>query len=344
MPTKRGRKPLAPAQSIEPNTNHAVLLADAQSASDFNRLQNDYNLERDELNQMIGRIQMGFAIGNFTTMMNLQSLKSIKESKSYKSLAGQSGTDRKGFPIADMGTWDGFCRAIGFSREKVDQDLLNLDAFGQEALESLSSIGAGYRELRQYRKLPEDRKQALVEIAKAGDKDGFIELAEEIISKHAKEKEDLTAQVQEAKETIETKDRVLKSNSERIMLLEEQTSRKFKPRPKSKARTAHEEAILDELSKASASALMAMQRVFLAVDAALTDDGGNEAISSRGRQEIEFLVQQLAGIADEFGIAVDLESRLKPSWVDEDALAIIEARNSPSPHTSSRSGGASKRM
>ena len=50
----------------------------------------------------------------------------------------------------------------------------------------MSRMGIGYREMRQYRKLPEDQKLALVEAAKAGDKESFVDLAEEIIARHAK--------------------------------------------------------------------------------------------------------------------------------------------------------------
>ncbi len=33
-------------------------------------------------------------------------------------------------------------------------DIANLRTFGEEALESMSRMGIGYRELRQWRKLP----------------------------------------------------------------------------------------------------------------------------------------------------------------------------------------------
>lgn len=55
----------------------------------------------------------------------------------------------------------------------------------------MSQMGIGYRELRQYRKLPEDQKTALIEVAKAGDKEALVELAEEFIAKNTKEKEQL---------------------------------------------------------------------------------------------------------------------------------------------------------
>ncbi|WP_341524085.1 hypothetical protein AABC73_13975 [Pseudomonas sp. G.S.17] len=153
--------------------------------------------ERDLVNQMLGQIQMSRAISKFTDVVSLQKLKSIKESKMYRALSGQKGYDSEGNEIADVGTFDGFCRALGTSASKVDEDLRNLGVFGEEALQQLTQIGAGYRELRQYRRLPEDQQAALIEVAKTGDKDAFIDLAEEIIAKHAREKEALTLRLDE---------------------------------------------------------------------------------------------------------------------------------------------------
>ena len=200
----------------------------------------------------------------------------------------------------------------------------------------MSTMGIGYRDLRQYRKLPEDQKLALIEVAKAGDKEGFVELAEEIIAKHAKEKEQLTAQVEEAKATLEAKDRVLQTRAELIGKLEEQTARKFKPLPGSEARTAQEQALLKELDEATSSAFLSMHRTFKAADAALSDSGARDAIQSRARQAVEFMAQQLADMAEEFGIEVDLDERITPAWLNEDAIAALQARNAANPHTNPR--------
>ena len=62
-----------------------------------------------------------------------------------------------------------------------DEDIKNLRQFGEQALESMSRMGIGYRELRQFRRLPDDQKTALIEVAKTGDKDSFLELAEDLI-------------------------------------------------------------------------------------------------------------------------------------------------------------------
>ncbi|MBX7037479.1 hypothetical protein EX225_22665, partial [Providencia rettgeri] len=108
---------------------------------------------RDLVNQLLGQVQMARSFAKFADVVSLTKLQHIKESKIYRALAGKKGFDLDGNEIADVGTWDGFCQALGLSRSKVDEDLTNLTAFGEDALKQLSAVGAGYRELRQYRKL-----------------------------------------------------------------------------------------------------------------------------------------------------------------------------------------------
>ena len=336
MPKKAGRPAMPAAQAVAVVLNGEETAPEVAAVDGLAQLQASYGQGRDLANQMLGQIQMSRAISKFTDVVSLQKLKYIKENKSYRALSGQKGIDRNGSEITDVGTWAGFCAALGVSASKIDEDLTNLQIFGEEALAQLTQAGAGYRELRQYRKLPEDQKQALIEVAKAGDKEGFVELAEEIIAKHAKEKEALAAQVQEAQATLEAKDRVLADKNERLTKLEEEGKRKFKPSAGSEAKTAQEQALLTELDQASSAAYLAIHKTFAAADVALSDSGAREAIQTRARQAVEFLVQQLADMAEEFGIQVDLEARIAPPWLNEEALASLEARNAANPHTNPR--------
>lgn len=150
-------------------------------------IQSVYNEERDLVNQLLGQAQMADAFGKFSQTVWASKLNFVKENKLYRNLSGKktpNGLELKG-------TWEEFCSLLGVSDEKANQDIANLKSFGEEALESMSRMGIGYRELRQYRKLPEDQKTALIEVAKAGDKEALVELAEEFIAKNAKEKEQL---------------------------------------------------------------------------------------------------------------------------------------------------------
>jgi chromosome segregation ATPase len=145
---------------------------------------------------------MAQAIATFTTVVGLSKLAHIKENKLYRALAGRKVTDANGAEITDVGTWAGFCRMIGSSQQTIDERLENRRILGEDALDNLNRIGAGYRELRALRKLPEDERAL---IAAAPDRESLVELLEERAAAHAKEKEQLTAELTEAQATAEDK-------------------------------------------------------------------------------------------------------------------------------------------
>jgi len=80
----------------------------------------------------------------------------------------------------------------------------------------MSRMGIGYREMRQYRRLPEDQKTALIEVAKTGDKEAFVDLAEEIIAKHAREKEELSKRLDETNADYEAQSEVMAKKTQEL--------------------------------------------------------------------------------------------------------------------------------
>lgn len=327
---ERGRKPGAAAQAVATTNIDTVLAQDLQVADALSAAQAAYGQERDLLNQLLGQAQMADAFAKFSVTVTTSKLAYVKENKLYRALKGQKSSN--GYEFLG-GTWPEFCGLLGMSVEKADLDIANLKAFGEEALESMSRMGIGYRELRQYRKLPEDQKLALIEVAKAGDKEGFVELAEEIIAKHAKEKEQLAAQAQADRAALEAKDRVLADNATKINEQDVEIAllknAPFVPREGSAARTRQEQALLDEVFRTSLRLAPRMQKLLLAADAALGDGKTSEAVQHAARVAVQFVTQQLADMAAELGIPLDLEERVEAPWTEADAaaLAALEARN-----------------
>lgn len=168
--------------------------------------------ERDLVNQLLGQAQMAESFAKFSLTVSTSKLAYVKETKLYRGLSGKVSADGQQF----TGTWDEFCSLLGRSRQQVDEDIANLRTLGEEALESMSRMGIGYRELRQYRRLPEDQKTALIEIAKTGDKEAFVDLAEEIIAKHAKEKEELTQRLDETNADYEAQSEVMAKKTKEL--------------------------------------------------------------------------------------------------------------------------------
>lgn len=159
------------------------------------------NDERDLLNQLLGQAQMADAFAQFSKTVLTSKMAFVKENKLYQSLKGKKGQDGLEF----SGTWAEFCNLLGYTPEHANESINNLQSFGEEALESMSRMGIGYRELRQFRRLPEDQKSALIEVAKEGDKTALLELAEEMIAKHAREKEELKTDLEISRQMLAEK-------------------------------------------------------------------------------------------------------------------------------------------
>lgn len=149
---------------------------------------------RDLVNQLLGQAQAADAIRQISQTIGVSKLAYVKETKLYRSLKGMPTPNRFGELLT--GTWEEFCGLLGISDEKANQDIANLRAFGEGALDAMTRMGIGYRELRQYRQLPADERVALIEAAKEGDKDALLDLAETLIAKHTKEKEAADATIQ----------------------------------------------------------------------------------------------------------------------------------------------------
>lgn len=196
---------------------HAITLMETHVV---NTVAQNHSEERDLMNLFMGHVQMARALSKFADVVGLSKVAHIKETKMYRALSGKKGVDADGNEIADVGTWDGFCRAIGSSKTTMDERLLNLNVFGESALDALTRVGAGVRDLRQYRKLPADERLALIDAAKAGDKDELLDLAETLISRHVKERETLNARAKEAEDTADDRDRVIGTKQDQISTLE----------------------------------------------------------------------------------------------------------------------------
>lgn len=272
------------------------------------------------VNQLLGQVQMADAFSKFSATVATSKLAHVKESKAYRALSGQKTGDGRQLE----GTWDEFCNLLGKSRRSVDEDIQNLRAFGEAALENMSSIGIGYREMRQFRKLPEDSKQALIEVAKAGDKESFVELAEEIISKHHKEKEQLTKERDEALADYDAQSELLTQKNQALDAAKEDLNRTKRIL---KDRTPKEElhALKVEIGGIVAQVTSLFQVQLREALDALADfssvHGQNQRIYMTS---LVFDMQsQLDALREEYKLPEVLEEQL--DFLSDEAMALAEA-------------------
>lgn len=167
---------------------------------------------------LVGRIQMANAVKQFANVGSLQILKNVKETKDYKNLKGLK------LPTGEIlqGTWEEFCKLIGESKSSVDERLKNLEVFGQEALESMQSIGMGIRDLRRLRQLPESELKAIVD----GDqltvdsKEEALDIIEEMAAKHRAESSKLNEKLEHLELSSKASDQLLEKKGKQIHELE----------------------------------------------------------------------------------------------------------------------------
>lgn len=308
-----GRKAQQSAELVQdaPLNNEAIALVQNATA-----LASDMGEERDLVNQLLGQVQMANAIARFSDVVGLSKLQYIKENKLYRALKGKRAFAPDGTEISDVGTFEGFCQALGLSYSKVHEDLQNLSAFGEEALKQLSAVGAGYRELRQWRRLPEDSRSALIEAAKQGNKEAVEYLAEELIATHDKEKAALHKQVEDLQADYDAQGAVLaKKRSE----LDETTQQLAKARRRIETMAADEavkelrQEVIGIAFEAEADISGKLREAFSVMAAHAEETGTDhrgfqaglvrqlELLLLQIREEFQLPEGELGGGAEEFG-------------------------------------------
>ena len=280
-------------------------------------LQGSYSEERDLANQLLGQAQMADAFSKFSKTVFISKLAHVKENKLYRGIAGKPTED--GLQLS--GTWDEFCGQLGWAPQHANEAINNFKAFGEEALESMSRMGIGYREMRQFRKLPTDQKEALISVAKEGDKESFLELAEDIIAKHAKEKEALTTQLSGAREDYEAQSELLNKKSMELTetrLELEQTRRRIQNMPANEAVKELRTEVQQAAYEAEVPLMGKLREGFeLLVKTGAETGTDHRAFMSALVKQVDL---QLIALREEFGLSDEIGDAGELGWLEESDL------------------------
>lgn len=158
-----------------------------------------------EAYKIAGKIAAFKTISNFGDIASLMLLKRIKESKVYKEMP-------------TILTWENYCKSIGISRRKVDEDLENLNAFGEKFIGDIASLSLGYRELRQLKKeikagnLEVKDAEVIIdgEVIPLDDKDELRDALDTLLKSKYKEIEELKDEIKNKESIIEDKEHDIK--------------------------------------------------------------------------------------------------------------------------------------
>ena len=172
-----------------------------------------------EAYKMAGKIEAFKFISNFADVGSLSLLKKIKESKVYKEMP-------------TIKTWDNYCKSIGLSASKVDEDLNNIATFGEKFITDVGNFGLGYRELRQLKKEIksgnlEIKDESVVidgEVIPLDDKDELRDALDTLLKSKYKEIEELKDEIKDKEHDIKR----LQASNNTFFKEKEQAERELK--------------------------------------------------------------------------------------------------------------------
>lgn len=274
--------------------------------------------EQIQLSEQVGALKATGFFKKVSTVTEIKLISEIKESKKYK---GLKLINHEGKYVT-CSTFQDFCNAIGYSYEKINQDIQNLGLFGEDFLETSQRMGLGYRDLRKLRKLDDADREVIIngEAVKAEDRESLIDLIEEMSAKHAKEKETLNKKVSDLTADVEAKDQVLKTKNEKMDKMDHELT-KLKSPPAIKKRAESEPQLLakkalDDMHVATQTMLNATTRFVNDANSILEVTSEHMLIHVQEliTQNLVSVFQQIAQTASDLNIQVDFEEMVTPSW------------------------------
>lgn len=265
----------------------------------------------------IGRIETLNDLKNFADVVGLQEMARYRESKEYQLLKGISGVDFNGKKIDDVGTWDGFCRACGYSgRSKVDEDIKYIQQYGYERYLRLKEF-VGYKGLRSLNYQSEEVKAEIGEIVEKDDttKEDLIEKIEDLTAKFAKEKTALESQLKTAKDNYDAQSKVLANKNARIDELDTKLAKKEQliatQSPEERGGLLREEAAKISY-KAEAILRGQVYQAFEALQAHQTEHGiDHKQFMSGVLAEYQLILSELK---EQFGLDDTPSGDILPEW------------------------------
>lgn len=313
-----GRKKLTPAELVpDAPLNVQKLNEDRNTLAKLEAAFSDEERRTTLLiGKRLGRRDHGRMFTKLAAVTDVLDLQQIKESKQYKGFV-HVDEDGKSERIT---TWADYCRLVeGKSVEAIDLEIQNLNQLGEELFDSMRQVGLGPGKMREIRKLPEASHVALLEAAREGDKDALLELTEQLIARHAKEKEELTRQTEDAKADVEAVrvvcGDVRAENSKLELELAKLKNRRQKQTPPERAKELRR-AIADDGLRLEVSLLGTLREACRTLKEDSADSGIDHAAFLGGI--VRSLELTLQDVRDEFGLPTDADF----GWMKEATPAL----------------------
>ncbi len=283
------------------------------------QLEQSVAFEQIQLSEKVGALKATGFFKKVSTVTEIKLIAEIKETKQYK---GLKLIDHEGKSVT-CSTFQDFCNALGYSYEKINQDVQNLGMFGEDFLETSQRMGLGYRDLRKLRKLPEEDREVLIngESVKAEDRESLIDLIEEMSAKHAKEKENLKSRVAELESNDQATALIIQKKDQKINQLDSKLTKLESPAEIEKRAESERDQLaasaIKELHNACEVMHNATARFRNQINSIIEAIDAHELYDIQLKLESNVIAafQQIAQTSIEFGILINFEEMVTPEWL-----------------------------
>lgn len=292
--------------------NNQVAAADALIMSSFDAI------------KALGRMESASFFATVADKVIAETAVNIRESKQFNGLPYKD-SDGVVRHVADFAE---FCQAfLGKSYRRTMELVSNYNTLGPELYEQAERIGFRQRDYNALKALPADDRQIIAQAIEAEDLDNALDLMQTMAARHVREKEAAQKLLTEHQQSLEAKDRVisektaeLNKKAEKLALLEN-AKRQEDSQP-----VSAEQRLVDARNHLQTVAAdikaNVMTRLRKAVKALSELDGDHATFASGCLIEIS---RELAILRDEYQLPASVSEDLMPEWLDDDALAQIQA-------------------
>lgn len=305
----------APTQALTTiELNHEALAESAQALDAATKIESQGDANNDKILAAgidIGRLEALDFMATVANSTALSIFENVKKSKTWALLKNREKGDGRLFESLEQ-----FCEVkLGKSYRRLNELSANRKLLGHDAYDKAEKIGLRQVDYNALKSLPAPAQELVRRaVEETKTREEVVDLLQELAAQQgelAKHADELSAKVQD-------KDRMLEAKNKKIDEMDEELTRKFKPKAHSIAKSAEEAAFLNGLNEHVNGAEVHFARLGVVV-AELMESGPREAIRERAQQTIQYLVTRMREIVLENQLEVNVESDAlggRPEWLN----------------------------
>ena len=262
-------------------------------------------LERDFANQVHGKLSLLRGINTVLRSVEIKALKEMKDSKLFKKLRIQDESGN----VRMCGNFEEYCKyQLGISKSYAYELINDFDAFG-DAVDGLRRMGVERSHLRLLRKASDDVIEEVRTAADKNDKEGLLEIIDDLSAKHTKEKEALEAKnkaLEEDKKRLESRceadQKVRADKDQKINELERELRRELTPNEEKQRLETLENSQRTEMTTRKMDCLSALAQFEETLDTVQSSDSLSESLEEQFYGDLLSVMKKALSIGRSFRI------------------------------------------